>query len=73
MMNVTEKQELFAKIQQTLRDGGAVIVATYTKATMFKAKHIDLFKLGKDGCLYARYGKNWLCIDGCSFRFGHKA
>lgn len=65
-------QERYDKIVETLKAGGAVIVATYTKATMFKAKHIDLFKFA-NGSIYAKYGRNWLCIDGCALRFGQKA
>jgi hypothetical protein len=66
-------QERYDKIIETLKAGGAVIVATCTRATQFGPRHIDSFKLGKSGSLYAKYGRSWLCIDGCALRFGHKA
>lgn len=71
-MNTMTKQERFDKIIETLKAGGAVIVATYTKATLFDARHIANFKITASG-LYAKYGRTWLCIDGCALRFGHKA
>jgi hypothetical protein len=62
-------QERYDKIMETLKAGGAVIVATYTKATQYDARHIEYFKLsGKS--LYVRRGKHWDCIDYCALRFG---
>jgi len=71
MMNAEERKEAYDTIIETLKGGGAVLVSTYTKATHFnKPSHADLFQLRSNG-LYARYGKNWLCIDGCAIRFGY--
>ena len=73
MLNVEQRQEVYKRITETLANGGVVIVSTYTRATKFsKPQHVKFFDLRPNG-LYAQYGKNWLCIDGCAFRFGHKA
>lgn len=64
----SEARTQLRKIVNHLEAGGRVMVATYTKATVFDARHVEKFKATKSG-LYAQYGKRWDCIDGCAIRF----
>jgi hypothetical protein len=66
-----DRKAKYEKIIETLKGGGAVMVCTYTHATIFSAKHIECFKLTENG-LYARYGRRWDCIDFAGLRFGHR-
>lgn len=59
-------------IQSELQSGKTIVVATYTKATQFTAKHVTMFKATKSG-LYVQRGKSWDCIANgsinlCSIR-----
>jgi hypothetical protein len=48
--------------------GGKVLVGTYTRATIYNRKHIDLFRATQSGLLF-KCGKNWNCIDYAAIRF----
>jgi len=51
------------RIQEHLRQGGTVIVATAWRATRYsKPKHAESFRVGGDGDLYVRRGRGWDCI-----------
>lgn len=58
-----------AKIKSHLSAGGRVVVGTMTKATVYSAKHVDMFKATKSGA-YVQRGKGWDCIDFCAVGFG---
>jgi len=55
-----------AKIVSTLEAGKKVIVSTYTRATRFDKRHVDMFKATRTG-LYIQSGKRWECADYCKF------
>lgn len=61
------RQKLQA-ITDHLSIGGQVLIATYTRATAYSAKHAAMFKATKSG-LYVQRGKQWDCIDHCAIRF----
>lgn len=46
-----------------LRRGGRIMVATYGHATVYGPKHAGWFKARKDGCLAVRYGRGWNCLS----------
>lgn len=54
-------------IVSNLQAGKTVQITTYTKATRYTAKHINMFKATKSGA-FVQSGKNWLCIDGVDVR-----
>jgi len=56
-----------AFIVSNLQAGKTVQLTTYTKATRYTAKHIEMFKATKSGA-FVQSGKNWLCIDGVDVR-----
>ena len=62
-------RKLFGRMQACWDDGGFVRIGTATRWTDYKPKHRDMVKLGKSGSLYMQRGKNWDCIDFCSFQF----
>ena len=59
---------LVARIRSQLASGGVVVVATYTRATQFDARHVAMFKAERSGA-YMQSGKRWLCIDNCAIKF----
>ena len=61
-------RKAFSNINSHLEAGGSVLICTYTKATKYQPKHIDMFKLGKSGSLYVQRGKNCDCIDFCGIK-----
>ena len=54
-------------IVSNLNAGKTVQLTTYTKATRYNAKHINMFKATKFGA-FVQSGKSWLCIDGVDVR-----
>lgn len=43
-----------------LENGGTVVITTYTKSTIFRAKNAGMLKMGaKTGRLYIQHGKHW--------------
>ncbi len=56
-------KKLYNAITNHLNNDGTVLICTYTKATKYQQKHINMFKLGKSGSVYVQRGKNWDCID----------
>lgn len=65
-LSMQRARSTYRAITSHLAAGGKVIVATYTKATIYSS--VEQFKLGK-ATVYARRGKNWDAIDGCAIRF----
>lgn len=57
-----------ARIAAHLNAGGKVVVATYTRATVYSRRHTDLFRATRSGLL-VRSGKHWDCIDHCAIPF----
>lgn len=58
------------KIQEHLKNGGVVIISTYTKSWQYdKIKQADNFKTGIDGHLYILHGKKWVDGSGCAIKF----
>ena len=58
------------KIQEHLKNGGVVIIATYGRAWQYdKVKQAENFKTGKDGHLYIKQGKKWVDGSGCAVKF----
>ena len=56
-----------AWIKTQLAAGRIVQLATYTKATRYHARHVDMFKATKAGA-FVRRGKGWDCIDVSDWR-----
>jgi hypothetical protein len=56
---------LFAKITGALRAGKRVTLGTYTRATTYDARHLELFSVDRYGC-YVRAGKRRDDITGCA-------
>lgn len=59
---------LFNRIQATFAAGGIVTVATHLRVVHYEKKHSEMFKVTSNGC-YVQRGKQWECIDLCSFVF----
>jgi hypothetical protein len=53
-----------AWITTQVNSGKTVYVATYTKITAIKAKHLPQVKATKTG-LYIQHGRKWLNADYC--------
>jgi hypothetical protein len=64
-----QSRKLVKDIQDTLNAGGIVVMATYTKATQFDSRHVDMFKATKTGAYVQKRNGKWDCIDYCGFRF----
>lgn len=47
-----------AEIRKTLSNGGEIVIATYTRAVRYDARHIEMFKANKSGAWVQR-GKSW--------------
>ena len=60
---------LYRRMNAAWDAGGFVRVGTATRYTDYRVKHRDMIKLGKSGSLYAQRGRNWDCLDFCSFQF----
>lgn len=56
-----------AFIVSNLNAGNEVAICTQTRATVFKAKHVNMFKATKSGA-YVQRGKSWDCIDFCGIK-----
>jgi hypothetical protein len=63
-----ESRRTAARIAAHLNSGGKVVVATYTRASVYSRKHADMFRATSSG-LHVRTGKRWDCIDYCAIRF----
>jgi hypothetical protein len=55
-------------IHTHLSAGGRIVVATYTRATVYTAKHADLFRATKSG-LYVTRGKSRDCLNFTTIKF----
>jgi len=51
------------QLNDHLRDGGQVMVATYGHGTIYSPKHTGWFTEGTDGNLYVRYGRGRNCLS----------
>lgn len=60
--------EMTIKIVDHLKAGGAVMVCTHWRSTMYRSKHADWFSCDKSG-MYVRNGKSKVCVSFCTFRF----
>jgi hypothetical protein len=49
-------------IKARISEGRTVQVTTYTRATRYTQKHLDMFRATKTGLLVQR-GKSWDCLD----------
>lgn len=63
-----QARSLYRRITAHLSSGGRVVLATYTRATVFDAKHVEMFRVTRSGC-YVLRGKSWDCIDYTPVRF----
>lgn len=78
LTNAQMKEGRFLKLQRGKRtmaalnaiwdNGGAVVLCTYTKAAVFKAKNRDMVKMLKSGEVVVQSGKNWLSTLGAQWR-----
>jgi len=62
-MTTEERKELFNKIIYTLTHGRGVQITTAYKSTLYKPKHVDMFRLTSDGRIQAQNGKKWEIVD----------
>ncbi len=51
-------------IKGHLAQGHEVIISTYTKATRYDRRHIEMFKACRNGA-FVQHGRKWLCFDYC--------
>lgn len=65
-------RKLVSEIQNTLSNGGYVVVATCTKATQYDSRHVTMFKATQHGAYVQNRSGKWNCIDYCNFRFATK-
>jgi hypothetical protein len=56
-----------AFILSNLNSGHKVAVCTQTRAVVYSAKHVEMFKATKSGA-YVQRGKGWDCIDFCGIK-----
>lgn len=61
-LRIHKARRRVAWIKSQLAAGRTILICTMTKATAYKAKHIDMFKATKTGA-YVQSGNKWLCID----------
>jgi hypothetical protein len=61
--------DLIAKIAAHLNSGGRVMIATYTKATVYDKRHVAMFKVGKSGSPLVQRGKHWDDFKWATVRF----
>ena len=66
-----DARRMFRQIQETLQSGGVVQVTTYTRSTLYQAKHSGMFSARKDG-VYVQSGKSVVCLNSCAIRFGKR-
>jgi hypothetical protein len=64
-LKIHKGRRMFRFITANLNAGNSILVRTYTKATRYKAKHVDMFRLAKNGDVFVQRGKSWDCINGC--------
>lgn len=62
-------RKLVRKMNETWDRGGFVRIGTATRYMDLQPKHRDMIRLGKSGSVYMARGKNFDCIDFCSFQF----
>lgn len=53
------QSDIIQKIKTHLANGGKVQITTYTRSTMYDARHIDGFKVGRDGSPLVQRGRAW--------------
>jgi hypothetical protein len=66
-LRMARVRRLRRAIEAAFAADGIVQVTTYTRSTVYRAKHAEMFRFGRYSAYVAR-GKNWDCIDGCSIR-----
>jgi hypothetical protein len=70
---MTPSESLHDRIRVHLLSDGAVMVATYTKATIYRQKHVAMFTPSKretDTGVYVQHGKRRDYVDPQYIRFG---
>lgn len=50
-------REQYSFIMNALNSGKRIMTGSYTRPTIYDARHIEMFKCGKSAC-YVRRGKN---------------
>lgn len=61
-------RRMFRFITANLKAGNSIQITTYTKSVVYKAKHVDMFKLAANGDVFVQRGKSWDCVNGCHIR-----
>ena len=51
--------DIIHKIKVHLANGGKVQIITHTRSTMYDARHIEMFKVGRDGSPLVQRGRSW--------------
>ena len=54
--------EFAAKINAHLSAGGAVMVCTHLRSTVYRAKHAGMFSAADNGDLRVRHGRGSVCL-----------
>jgi hypothetical protein len=62
-----EARRKHREIVQHLQNGGRVIIPTYTRATVYKREHVEMFKATKSG-LFVQSGRRWNCLNFSNIR-----
>ena len=68
ILKIYNGKKRFNTIDQHLKNGGSILICTYTRATKYTPKHREMFMLGKSGSVYVQRGKNWDSIDFCGIK-----
>ena len=63
-----EARKRLANVLRHLQAGGRIMIATYTKATIYDQRHGGMFQARKDG-LYVQHGKRWDCLNFTMLHF----
>lgn len=67
---MSPSQERLAQIQAHLLNNGQVMVVTYTKATIYKKKHVGMFSATEKD-LFVQRGKGRDCLNFTTIKFSH--
>ena len=63
-LKLFEGKKLLSFIQTALRADKVIMISTYTRHVQYDKRHVDAFKMTKDGDVLVRRGKHWDQISG---------
>ncbi len=66
-LSLHKARRMFRFISANLAAGNEIQLTTYTRSTVYKAKHAAMFKINGTS-VYVQRGKSWDCINGVHVR-----